>query len=103
MLLYDAVKFLKVSEREEIINLINRCKEIDSLLASDAECDRISLIREKRMLSKKATLILAKVESIRLELEAVKQEETNDGKDIQIKRECKFLGLFRRRKKESVD
>lgn len=100
MQLKDALKFLDIQDRLEIIQLISRQKEIIELLTLDQECDRMSLLKEKRELQKKASFFLNRVEELRRKLE---KEENNEGKNISPKGQCESLGLFRKRKKKILD
>lgn len=100
MLLKEAVQYLDIEQRKEIIELISRSREIDEILTYEPDCDRMALLRERRLLRRKATALLLKVEQLRQKLE---QEAHNDRESISPKRERKSLGLFRNRKKKGVD
>lgn len=103
MLLYDAVKYLNIEERQEIIDLVSRCREIDLILTNDPNCDKVSLLKERRVLRKRASQILSRIEALRIGLEINEKEANNDGESISSKGKRKSLGLFGRRKKKGVD
>ncbi len=100
MLLKEAVQHLDIEQRKELIELISRCREIDGILTYEPDCDRMALLRERRLLRRKAAALLAQLEQLRQKLE---QEACNDRESISPKRERKSLGLFRNRKKKVMD